>query len=111
MNKRVYVALAFALSCLATQGDEFEQRPACSIWTENVVTVAKDGWRRNKVQANRSALRKLPEAFATQRGARIVESDRLKVDIETSDAKAGSYSKYRGQSTFAVTFQKLPCGE
>ncbi len=87
-----------------------QQRANCDVWTEEVVLPGKSpGWQRNQVLANRNAVRKPPASVARDRDARIVTYKLEGIEVRSSKAKAGSWTRYKPDSVFSITFQKLPC--
>ena len=105
-----WIGILLALVMIWNVGQANEpERVVCSVWTEEVTAVPARSWYQSRVAAHRKALREPPQALADERDAKIIEFERTKVKVESSNSKVGSYSRYRARSTFTVTFQKIPC--
>ena len=86
--------------------------PPCSNWTEEIsIDRASRRWENDPLLARRSAIRKPPVSFATDRGALMVDYKLLDVSAYANKAKVGTYKRYNTKVIFQVTFKKIPCDE
>ncbi len=111
MKKQLAIMVA-SLMLPGTSSLAVTERAACEIWQEVITVLPKSkAWVRSEVTANRNAPRRPPGAYARDRVARVVDYRRTDVSIVLSKSRPGTQRMFNTETTFEVTFQKLPCNE